>query len=42
MASAMILRWELALQVMELLVREPGLAAELDRACVDAWPVASG
>ena len=42
MASALILRWELALEVMALLVREPGLAAELDRACDAAWPAASG
>jgi len=33
MASAMILRWELALEVMALLVRKPGLAAQLDEAC---------
>ena len=33
MASAMILRWELALDVMELLAREPALAALLDEAC---------
>jgi hypothetical protein len=36
MASAMILRWELALEVMALLVREPGLAARLDEACAAA------
>jgi hypothetical protein len=42
MASAMILRWELALEVMALLVREPGLAARLDEACAAAWPAESG
>lgn len=36
MASAMILRWELALEVMALLVRVPGLAAQLDDACAAA------
>lgn len=36
MASAMILRWELALEVMALLVREPALAALLDQACAAA------
>jgi len=33
MASAMILRWELALEVMALLERWPALSAQLDRAC---------
>jgi hypothetical protein len=37
MASAMMLRWELALDVMALLIRRPGLAAELDEACAAAW-----
>ncbi|WP_291295425.1 hypothetical protein [Elioraea sp.] len=41
MASAMMLRWELALDVMALLVREPGLAARLDAACAAAWPAGS-
>ncbi len=39
MASAMMLRWELALEVMALLVREPGLAALLDEASMAAQPV---
>jgi hypothetical protein len=42
MASAMILRWELALEVMALLVRAPGLAARLDEACAAAWPAEPG
>ncbi|HWS75036.1 MAG TPA: hypothetical protein VN324_07835 [Quisquiliibacterium sp.] len=33
MASAMMLRWELALDVMALLIRQPSLAAGLDEAC---------
>jgi hypothetical protein len=37
MAAAMILRWELALEVMALLVRDPGLAAQLDTASAAAW-----
>jgi hypothetical protein len=36
MASAMILRWELVLEVMALLVRTPALAARLDEACAAA------
>lgn len=40
MASALILRWELALDAMELLVREPQLAALLDEACAAVHPAA--
>jgi hypothetical protein len=40
MASAMIERWSLALDVMALLARDPGLGAGLDEACTAAWPAA--
>jgi len=42
MASALMLRWELALEVMALLSRAPSLAALLDEACLAACPVTSG
>ncbi|MHB2166690.1 hypothetical protein [Alsobacter sp. R-9] len=42
MASAMITRWTLALEVMALLARKPALATELDKACFAAWPATSG